>query len=152
MPGEDPFAALGLPPTASPEQVKAAYRAAARRLHPDVGGDEESFKELTRMAHAALDIADGSRPNPYLPRVGQSDPGNTDHIVRVEQYDRHAHSPPPPPNVWSNGFLGGALFWILPVCGAILMLSAAAGENFLPVYAVSMGVFAVVLVAVLRRR
>ncbi len=30
----------------SAEQTKNAYRAAARRLHPDVGGNEEDFKNL----------------------------------------------------------------------------------------------------------
>lgn len=144
MAGKDPFAVLGLPPTASPEEVKAAYRAAARRLHPDVGGDEESFRALTRAADAALDFASGTRPNPYLPTA--------EHILYVDHYDRHAHSPSPPPNVWSSGFLGGALFWILPVAGAIFMLAGATGPYFLPVYLTSMAIFAVVVAVVLRRR
>lgn len=143
MPDKDPFEALGLSPTASPEEVKAAYRAAARRTHPDVGGDEESFKSLTRAAHTALDIANGTKPNPYLP--------NDDHVLHVDQYDRHAHSPPPPPNVWSTNVLGGALFWILPVAGSIFMLSAAAGEHFIPVYLTSMSAFALLVAVVVRR-
>lgn len=142
MPGRDPFAVLGLPPTASPDEVKAAYRAAARRLHPDVGGDEEAFKVLTRAADAALEIATGAKPRPHLPRE--------DHTVRVERYDRHAHSPPPPPNVWSREFLGGALFWILPVAGAIFLLSAATGRYFLPVFLTSITMFTLVVALVFR--
>jgi hypothetical protein len=140
----DPFDVLGLPPTASPEQVKAAYRAAARRLHPDAGGDEESFRTLRQAADEALRYASGAAVNPYLPRE--------DHIRYVADYDRHAHAPAPPPNVWSRRFLGGALFWIVPVAGAVFMLSALAGPYFLPVYLGSMTVFGLVVWWIVRRR
>lgn len=140
----NPFAVLGLQPTATPDEVKAAYRAAARRVHPDVGGDEETFRALRRASDEAMAYASGARPNPYLP--------SEDHTLYVANYDRHAHSPPPPPNVWSGRFLGGALFWILPVAGVIFMVSGATGPYFLPVYLGSMAVFAVVVWLVLRRR
>lgn len=144
MAAENPFAVLGVPPTATPEEVKAAYRAAARRVHPDAGGDEASFRALTRASELALAYASGERPNPYLP--------TDDHVLYVTHYDRHDHSPPPPPNVWSSRFLGGALFWILPVAGVIFMVSGATGRYFLPVYLVSMAAFAAVVALVLRRR
>lgn len=139
----DPFALLGLPPTASPDEVKAAYRSAARRMHPDAGGDEASFRALQDARMRALRYAGGATPNPYLPR--------TDHTLYVEHYDRHAHSPPPPPNVWSRRFLGGALFWVLPVVGVIFMVSGATGPYFLPVWLGSMAVFAVIVGLVVRR-
>lgn len=37
---------LGLAPGASDDQIESAFRKAARRHHPDVGGDPEKFREL----------------------------------------------------------------------------------------------------------
>jgi hypothetical protein len=37
---------LGLAPGASDDQVESAFRKAARRHHPDVGGDPAKFREL----------------------------------------------------------------------------------------------------------
>lgn len=34
--------------------VKNAYRRAARKLHPDVGGNEEAFKQLQEVYHRVL--------------------------------------------------------------------------------------------------
>lgn len=140
---QNPFTVLGLHPTASPEQVKAAYRSAARRLHPDAGGDEAGFRTLADAAAEAMRYADGSRSNPYLP--------TDDHVRYVTHYDRHAHSPAPPPNLWRNSLLGGALFWVLPVAAAIFMVSGATGPYFLPVFAGSMAVFGLIVWVVLRR-
>lgn len=139
----DPFALLGVPPQASPAEIKAAYRAAARTRHPDAGGDEQSFQELSSALELALEYASGERTNPYLPR--------DDHTLYVSHYDRHRHSPPPPPNVWSNRFLGGALFWIVPVVAGIFMLSGATGPYFLPVFVGSMAVFGIVVWLIVRR-
>lgn len=74
-----------------------------------------------------------------------------DHTLYVSSYDRHAHSAPPPPNVWSGRFLGGALYWILPVAAGIFMVSGATGPYFMPVYAGSMLIFGLVVWWVLRR-
>jgi hypothetical protein len=49
----DPFAVLGLPPTASLAEVRAARRRLAKELHPDHGGDESAMRELNR----AFDLA-----------------------------------------------------------------------------------------------
>lgn len=145
MPGpRSPFEVLGLPPTATEAQVKAAYRTAARRLHPDTGGDAAAFRELAAAAALATSYASGKQPNPYLP--------TDDHTLYVPWYDRHAHAPAPPPNIWRSRYLGGGLFWILPVAGAIFMLSGATGPYFLPVWLGSMAALAGVALLVARRR
>lgn len=46
------FRVLGVPPTASAAEVKAAYRTKAREFHPDAGGAASAFVEL----QAAYDV------------------------------------------------------------------------------------------------
>ena len=40
------LATLGLPAEASSEEIRAAYRERVKEVHPDHGGDEESFKQV----------------------------------------------------------------------------------------------------------
>lgn len=47
------YETLGIPSTATPEEIKAAYRAKAGKAHPDRGGIEEEFKRV-RAAYEAL--------------------------------------------------------------------------------------------------
>lgn len=54
------FAVLGLPTDASESEVEAAYREKVKHVHPDQGGDHESFVRVreaytTARAHAAAD-------------------------------------------------------------------------------------------------
>lgn len=44
----DPYTELGLTPSATPEQIKAAYRAEAKACHPDAGGTTEAFQAVER--------------------------------------------------------------------------------------------------------
>ncbi|MDS0281564.1 J domain-containing protein [Haloarcula onubensis] len=45
-PTRQAFAELGLRQGATPEEVKSAYRARVKQVHPDHGGDEEEFKRV----------------------------------------------------------------------------------------------------------
>lgn len=51
--------ALGLRPGASTEEVRAAWRHAARTAHPDAGGDRDTWDRL-QAAVAALGALEGS--------------------------------------------------------------------------------------------
>lgn len=44
----DPYRVLGIEPEAGLEEIRRAFREKARRLHPDVGGEQERFLELKR--------------------------------------------------------------------------------------------------------
>jgi hypothetical protein len=51
----DPFAALELPPGASPEEVGRAYRHLAKRWHPDRGGGAAAAARMAEI-NAAYDV------------------------------------------------------------------------------------------------
>lgn len=40
------LAVLGLPPNATPEQIKRRYRQLAKRYHPDRGGDQREMQRI----------------------------------------------------------------------------------------------------------
>lgn len=42
------WALLGVPPTATAEELKAAFRQKALATHPDHGGDPEAFRRVLR--------------------------------------------------------------------------------------------------------
>ena len=48
MARREAFDALGLDTDASQDQIKSAYRDRVKEVHPDSGGDEESFKRVNR--------------------------------------------------------------------------------------------------------
>jgi hypothetical protein len=50
------WSVLGVPPTATPEEVKARYRELARQHHPDRFGDEEAFKRVSAAYEQASDF------------------------------------------------------------------------------------------------
>ena len=70
------FAALGIAPTSDPATLRAAFAAAARRHHPDKGGDAAAFAEAsaacvgaaaktadraTRVRNAGIDVTTEGR-------------------------------------------------------------------------------------------
>lgn len=59
-PSRDLYALLGVTQKATPKQLKAAYRSAARRAHPDAGGTTEAFHTI-QAAYACLSDKDRRR-------------------------------------------------------------------------------------------
>jgi len=55
--GEYAWLGLELRDDLTKREVKNAYRRQARKLHPDVGGDAESFKQLYSAYRAVLKVA-----------------------------------------------------------------------------------------------
>lgn len=51
----DYYATLGVPRTASADEIKKAFRKLARKHHPDAGGDEAKFKELNEAYEVLSD-------------------------------------------------------------------------------------------------
>jgi hypothetical protein len=50
----DPFAVLGLAPTATLAEVRAARRRLAKEIHPDLGGDDSRMREVNRAFDQAV--------------------------------------------------------------------------------------------------
>jgi DnaJ-like protein len=63
----DPYAVLGVQPGASREEVQAAYRAAAKRWHPDRAGSVESQARMAQLNAAWELLRDG--PPPAVPQT-----------------------------------------------------------------------------------
>jgi DnaJ-domain-containing protein 1 len=53
------LAVLGLPPNATPQQIKRRYRALAKRHHPDLGGDQQQMQRII----AAYDFLIKNQPH-----------------------------------------------------------------------------------------
>jgi DnaJ domain len=62
----DPYAVLGVAPTATLAEVRAARRRLARQLHPDVGGDASRMQEVNRAFDQVVRALLG-RPEPVVP-------------------------------------------------------------------------------------
>ena len=70
----DLYAALGVDRSADQAAIRKAYRAKAKKAHPDGGGSVESF-ELIRLAHDCL--SDAERRRRY-DETGQAEPTGAD--------------------------------------------------------------------------
>ncbi len=78
----DPYAVLGVPPSATDDEIKKAYRALCRKYHPDVNRDdpkraEEKFKEVGEAYRQIMDIRSGKKAgagaNSYQDATNTSD-------------------------------------------------------------------------------
>jgi DnaJ family protein A protein 2 len=72
MNGRDPYSVLGVSNGASKDDIKKAYKKMAMKHHPDKGGDEKIFKEITN-AYNTL-----TNDKPKQPQFHQSPFGDTD--------------------------------------------------------------------------
>ena len=63
---DDLYERLGIEPMATPEQLKAAYRAAIRKVHPDVNGDRaDATRKAQRLNEAYELLADPAARTAY---------------------------------------------------------------------------------------
>lgn len=65
----DPYAIVGVAKDATAELIRKAYRAKAKEVHPDAGGDDEDFATLSRAFGI---LSDPARRLSY-DRTGQAD-------------------------------------------------------------------------------
>ena len=59
---ENYYDILGVPKTASQDEIKKSYRKLSKKHHPDAGGNEEEFKKIS---HAYDVLSDGEKKKNY---------------------------------------------------------------------------------------
>lgn len=89
----DPHAVLGVPQGASLEEIRDAYRSKSKKYHPDVGGEDWTFRVLTQsyellstarvMRATHSERAAASRPT-AAPEAGPSTSARPKHEARTE--------------------------------------------------------------------
>lgn len=82
----DHYAVLGLPPTATAAEIRAAFRRLARAHHPDVRpGDADAERRFKRIARAYATLSDPERRRRYDaraagPRFGAAGPPSAPNV------------------------------------------------------------------------
>lgn len=86
----DPFAVLGIAPTADEAQIRKAWRLGARMAHPDAGGSAERMHVLNEALDAALRSAKSPRhgfgARHYGGRLDRDVSSFTIDVLPVESY------------------------------------------------------------------
>jgi molecular chaperone DnaJ len=82
MADKDYYDILGVPKTATTDEIKKAFRKAARKHHPDAGGSEERFKEINEAYEVLSDAEKRKQYDEYgryfggnMPPGGAGAPG-----------------------------------------------------------------------------
>ena len=96
MPERDLYEILGVPRTATPEEVKRAYRKLAKKYHPDVNpgnkAAEEKFKEVT----AASEVLSDEKRRKLYDEFGPDSLRSGFDEKRAEEYRRYRRQGTPP--------------------------------------------------------
>lgn len=84
---KDYYAILGVPRTATPEQIKQAYRKLALEHHPDRKGSEEKFKEVNEAYQVLSDANKRSRYDQFGDAEGSAGFGGGGYRTTVDFED-----------------------------------------------------------------
>ena len=74
MSKRDYYEVLGVGQTASPDEIKKAYRSLARRLHPDVNKDDPAAAEKFKEVNEAYEVLSDADRRAQYDRFGHQDP------------------------------------------------------------------------------
>lgn len=102
-PCRDPYAVLGLTPTASQREVTLAYRARVRQLHPDTTSSAGDTEGLSAVVAAYQLLRDPRRRAEHDHRAEHPSPRGTDVPVHVH----HTSSTTPDPARRAPGLHAG---------------------------------------------
>lgn len=82
----DPYDVLGIGKDASPEEIKAAYRARSKAAHPDAGGSVEEFQ---RIKSASMVLLDPSKRKQFDEEGIIDDGGPDNKVTRATEQVAH---------------------------------------------------------------
>ncbi len=85
----DPYTILGVPKTASGDEIKKAYRKLAKRFHPDYNKEDPKAKEKFSEANAAYEVLGDEK------KKGQFDRGEIDAEGKPKGFDPFGGGPGP---------------------------------------------------------
>ena len=69
---EDHYQTLGVPRTASAEDIRKAYRELARRYHPDLHPDDEAAQAKFKQVQSAFDVLNDPAKREMYDRYGSA--------------------------------------------------------------------------------
>jgi curved DNA-binding protein CbpA len=92
---DDAYATLGVRPDADDAAIVAAYRALARRHHPDIAGDTQTVR-MSQINAAFNVLRDRARRDRYDQDTGRPSRPAPQTSRPVRQPPRHAHQAPRP--------------------------------------------------------
>src|SRR5271166_5703944 len=99
---KDYYATLGVKKTATPEEIRKAFRKAARKYHPDVNPNDKRAEEKFKEISEANDVLSDEKKRKIYDQVGfysdQIDPAT------AEAYARQQSNPHQGPPVDFGGF------------------------------------------------
>jgi len=133
------YEVLGVPPTATGEEIRAAYRRAARRVHPDAGGSQRAFRQVNEAYRV---LSDPARRQTYNLRLaGRSgSPGHTGPDGRCS-----ATTPAPSTIPAPDARTRRRYFIAMAVCLLLFVLGGAVVRHYsVPAAMVMMGVAMVI--------
>jgi curved DNA-binding protein CbpA len=93
----DAYSTLGVPPTASNDDIKHAYRRLARTWHPDVNNDPAAEAKFKKISEAYAWLGDPDKRREYDDFVSLCGSGG---FHRTRHRVRRAARPQPPPGVF----------------------------------------------------
>ena len=96
---EDPYAVLGVKPEATQDEIRKAYRALAKKLHPDLNPGDRQAEEKFKQVSAAYDLVGDTEKRGRFDR-GEIDASGNERPR--ERYYRDFHQPGAESHSYSN--------------------------------------------------
>lgn len=118
---KDPYLVLGVAPGATHDEIRAAYRTLARRLHPDVASSAVASAEMAAVNQAWATLSDPAKRRAHDDRVAAGARDQSASAPHREAPHPEAPLPPLPPSRFPWRFL---LF--LAAVGSVAVLTAHA--------------------------